>query len=53
MPLGLLTYARITISGLDFAVALFFIIRRLLGMEVAQTGFTTLVTLVLFIGESN
>ena len=33
-----------------FAVGLFFIIRRLLGIEIAQTGFTTLVTLLLFIG---
>jgi polyisoprenyl-phosphate glycosyltransferase len=28
----------------------FFIVRRLMGIEIAQVGFTTLVTLVLFIG---
>jgi len=50
LPLRLLTYVGIFISGLGFAVGLFFIIRRLLGIEVAQTGFTTLVTLMLFIG---
>ena len=50
LPLRLLTYVGVTISGLGFAVGIFFIIRRLLGIEVAQTGFTTLVTLVLFIG---
>jgi glycosyltransferase involved in cell wall biosynthesis len=50
LPLRLLTYVGTIISGLGFAVGLFFIIRRLLDMEVAQTGFTTLVTLVLFIG---
>ena len=50
LPLRLLTYVGVFTSGLGFAVGLFFIIRRLLGIEVAQTGFTTLVTLMLFIG---
>ena len=31
-------------------MGLFFVIRRLLGQEIAFTGFTTLVTLMLFIG---
>ena len=40
----------IFISTIGFALACFFILRRLLGIEIAQTGFTTLVTLVLFLG---
>jgi len=50
LPLRILTYTGILIAGLGFAVGAFFIIRRILGIEVAQTGFTTLVTLVLFLG---
>jgi glycosyltransferase involved in cell wall biosynthesis len=50
LPLRLLTYSGVFIAGLGFAVGLFFIARRLLGIEIAQTGFTTLVTLLLFIG---
>lgn len=50
LPLRLLTYAGVFIASIGFAVGLFFVIRRLLGIEVAQTGFTTLVTLLLFIG---
>lgn len=50
LPLRVLTYAGIFISLLGFVVGTFFIVRRLLGIEVAQTGFTTLVTLVLFLG---
>lgn len=50
LPLRLLTYAGVFIASLGFAVGLFFIVRRLLGVEIAATGFTTLVTLTLFIG---
>ena len=50
LPLRLLTYAGLFIACLGFAVGLFFIVRRLLGIEIAQTGFTTLVTLLLFLG---
>ncbi|MFZ5497296.1 MAG: glycosyltransferase family 2 protein [Verrucomicrobiota bacterium] len=50
LPLRLLTYVGVMISGLGFSVGVFFIARRLLGIEIAQTGFTTLVTLVLFLG---
>lgn len=50
LPLRLLTYAGLFISSVGFAIGLFFIVRRLLGIEIAQTGFTTLVTLNLFIG---
>ena len=38
----------ISISG--FILAIFFAIRRITGVEVAATGFTTLVTLILFLG---
>lgn len=50
LPLRLLTYAGLVTAGLGFAVGLFFVVRRLLGIEIASTGFTTLVTLVLFLG---
>ncbi|MDB6113718.1 MAG: hypothetical protein JWQ62_663 [Lacunisphaera sp.] len=50
LPLRLLTYVGVSISLIGFAIGGFFIIRRLLGVEVAQLGFTTLVTLMLFIG---
>lgn len=50
LPLRLVTYAGLLIAGCGFAIGLFFIARRLLGQEIAFTGFTTLVTLVLFLG---
>lgn len=50
LPLRLVTYAGLLIAGCGFAIGLFFITRRLLGQEIAFTGFTTLVTLVLFLG---
>lgn len=50
LPLRLLTYAGMAIAGIGFAIGLFFVLRRLLGQEIAFTGFTTLVTLVLFLG---
>jgi glycosyltransferase involved in cell wall biosynthesis len=50
LPLRLLTYIGATVSGFGFVLATFFIVRRLLGIEIAQLGFTTLVTLVLFLG---
>ena len=50
LPLRLLTYTGGAVSGVGFVLGVFFIVRRLLGIEIAQTGFTTLVTLVLFLG---
>jgi glycosyltransferase involved in cell wall biosynthesis len=50
LPLRLLTYIGLVVSGFGFVLGIFFVARRLLGVEVAQTGFTTLVTLVLFLG---
>jgi dolichol-phosphate mannosyltransferase len=49
-PLRLMTLAGIAISGVGFLLALFFVIWRLTGNEHAEMGFTTLVTLVLFLG---
>ena len=40
----------VLISTAGFIFAFFFVIRRLIGIEIAQTGFTTLVTLILFLG---
>jgi polyisoprenyl-phosphate glycosyltransferase len=50
LPLRLLTYTGMVVAGIGFAIGLFFVLRRLLGQEIAFTGFTTLVTLVLFLG---
>lgn len=50
LPLRALTYAGTMIAGLGFTIGIFFVIRRILGLEIAQTGFTTLVTLILFLG---
>ena len=50
LPLRLLTYAGIIIAFLGFSAAVFYAVRRLLGIETAPTGYTTLVTIVLFLG---
>ncbi len=50
LPLRVVTFAGVLISLIGFSLALFFVVRRLLGIEIAQTGFTTLVTLLLFVG---
>lgn len=50
LPLRVLSYLGLFIAGCGFAIGAFFVARRLLGVEVAFTGFTTLVTLVLFLG---
>jgi dolichol-phosphate mannosyltransferase len=49
-PLRLMVAAGTVISSVGFVLASGFVIKRLAGIEVAQTGFTTLVTLVLFLG---
>jgi polyisoprenyl-phosphate glycosyltransferase len=49
-PLRIMTISGIFISTSGFVFASFFVIRRILGIEIAQTGFTTLVTLILFLG---
>jgi dolichol-phosphate mannosyltransferase len=49
-PLRIMTGMGILISSAGFILACVFIVKRLAGLEIAQTGFTTLVTLVLFLG---
>jgi polyisoprenyl-phosphate glycosyltransferase len=49
-PLRIMTSVGLVISAIGFLLACFFVARRLLGIEIAQTGFTTLVTLMLFLG---
>ncbi len=50
VPLRVVTYAGFFISAMGFAIGLFFAMRRILGVEIAFTGFTTIVVLILFIG---
>ncbi len=50
LPLRLLTYFGLFVAGMGFAAAVFYAVRRILGIETAPTGYTTLVTLLLFIG---
>lgn len=49
-PLKMMTLCGTLISGAGFILACLFVIKRLAGIETAQTGFTTLVTLILFLG---
>lgn len=49
-PLRLMTLTGLVISLAGFTLGLVFVFKRLAGIETAQTGFTTLVTLVLFLG---
>jgi dolichol-phosphate mannosyltransferase len=46
----MMTLCGTLISGAGFILACLFVIKRLAGIETAQTGFTTLVTLILFLG---
>ena len=50
LPLRLLTYAGLFIALLGFSAAIFYAVRRIVGIETAPTGYTTLVTIVLFLG---
>ncbi len=50
LPLRVLTYSGMAVSALGFALGFYFIVKRLLGVETASTGFTTLVSLVTFLG---
>jgi dolichol-phosphate mannosyltransferase len=49
-PLRLMVLAGSVICVMGFVLAARFVIRRLAGIEQAQMGFTTIVTLVLFLG---
>ena len=49
-PLHVMTLSGIFISSLGFLLALYFMIKRIVGYEQAFTGFTTLITVMLFLG---
>jgi len=49
-PLRIMTGLGAMVSITGFCLACVFVVKRLAGMETAQTGFTTLVTLILFLG---
>jgi dolichol-phosphate mannosyltransferase len=49
-PLRLMTFTGVLVSAAGFLLATLFVFKRLMGIETAQTGFTTLVTLLLFLG---
>ncbi len=49
-PLRLMMWAGAMVSMMSFLVALYFIIKRIAGFETSQTGFTTTITLILFLG---
>lgn len=50
LPLRALTYSGLVIAACGCGAGLYFVVRRLMGSEIAFTGFTTLVTLMLFLG---
>jgi len=50
LPLRLLTYCGLFIAAMGFAAGVFFAVRRVLDIEKAPMGFTTVITVVLFIG---
>lgn len=49
-PLRLMTALGLCISLPGFILASIFIVKRLTGIETAQTGFTTIITVMLFLG---
>ena len=50
LPLRLLTYTGVFIGAFGFCLGLYYVIKRLIAIETAPTGFTTLAALVLFLG---
>jgi len=50
LPLRALTYVGVFVSLLGFAVGLFFVVKRLVDVERAPMGFTTLIAVVTFLG---
>jgi glycosyltransferase involved in cell wall biosynthesis len=50
LPLRLLTYTGIFIGTIGFCVGIYYIVKRLIDIETAPTGFTTLAALILFLG---
>lgn len=50
LPLRLLTYAGMFVGTAGFILGLYYVMKRLIHIETAPTGFTTLAALVLFLG---
>lgn len=50
LPLRALTYSGLLIALIGFSAAVFYAVRRMIDVETAPTGYTTLVTIVLFLG---
>lgn len=50
LPLRLLTYAGVFVGFSGFLLGLYYVVKRLINIETAPTGFTTLAALVLFLG---
>ncbi len=50
LPLRLLTYTGLLVGTAGFLLGLYYVIKRLINIETAPTGFTTLAALVLFLG---
>jgi len=50
LPLRLLTYSGVFIAFLGFSAGMFYAVRRIVGIETAPTGYTTLVTLLILFG---
>ena len=50
LPLRVLTYSGIFVGFVGFCLGLYYVVKRLIKIETAPTGFTTLAALVLFLG---
>lgn len=50
LPLRLLTFTGLATALVGFSIGAFFAVRRIVGSEIAPTGFTTIVTVVLLLG---
>jgi glycosyltransferase involved in cell wall biosynthesis len=50
LPLRLLTYAGMFVGTCGFLLGVYYVVKRLINIETAPTGFTTLAALVLFLG---
>ena len=50
LPLRALTYSGIFIGTIGFCLGLYYIVKRLIDIETAPTGFTTIAALILFLG---
>jgi glycosyltransferase involved in cell wall biosynthesis len=50
LPLRLITYTGLAVGTAGFLLGLYYVIKRVINIETAPTGFTTLAALVLFLG---